>query len=35
MKQVNQDLLKAIKSQDLHGSFQEYQSFSANNQNDD
>ena len=35
MKQVSQDEMKAIKSQDLHGSFQEYQSFSANNQNDD
>jgi hypothetical protein len=35
MKQVSQDEMKAIKSQDLPASFQDYQSFSANNQNED
>lgn len=35
MKQVSQDEMKAIKSQDLPASFHDYQSFSANNQNED
>jgi hypothetical protein len=35
MKQASQDEMKAIKSQDLPASFQDYQSFSANNQNED
>ena len=35
MKQISQDEMKAIKSQDLPASFQDYQSFSANNQNED
>ena len=35
MKQVSQDEMKAIKSQDLQASFQDYQSFSANKQNED
>ena len=35
MKQVSQDEMKAIKSQDLPASFQDYQSFSANKQNED
>ena len=35
MKQVSQDEMKAIKSQDLPASFLDYQSFSANNQNED
>jgi hypothetical protein len=35
LKQVSQDEMKAIKSQDLPASFQDYQSFSANNQNED
>jgi len=35
MKEVSQDEMKAIKSQDLPASFQDYQSFSANNQNED